>query len=206
MLPRKADPNSDVDYMVVFDNGDDRRPDTFIQRLRRFAEKKYGSSEIYRSHPTVVLSLNHIMFELVPAHKSWGTLYIPASAKSFSEWISTDPNGFNEKLQDKNKDNDSQIKPLIRLLKYWNALNGYVFDSYGLEKWVVSNFFLSSKHLRPYFYEAVNDIRGGRDLAQWRIDKIDRAKALVASTKVLEERGDAAGAEKEIKKLIPPIQ
>ena len=55
ILPRKADADSDVDYMVVFDNSGNYKPQTFIERLRKFAQDRYGSSEIYRSHPTVVL-------------------------------------------------------------------------------------------------------------------------------------------------------
>ena len=39
MLPRIGDPASDVDYMVVFDNSSGYKPQTFISRLKRFAEK-----------------------------------------------------------------------------------------------------------------------------------------------------------------------
>jgi hypothetical protein len=206
MLPRKADPQSDVDYMVVFDNTENFKPQTFLDRLKRFASSKYGSSEIHQSHPTVVLELDHIMFELVPAYRNWsGTLYIPGPVSGYMDWISTDPNGVNTKLEDKNKSNDSQIKPTIRLLKYWNAKKGYVFNSYDLEQWVVNNPFGSIGELRKYFFEAVNDVRESYGMPQSKIDAIRRAKEIVQETKRLEEGGYPSLAEAEIKKLIPEL-
>ena len=77
ILQRKADEESDVDYMVVFDNSNNYTPQTFLDRLKRFAETKYSTSEIYQSSPTIVLELNNIKFELVPAYKNLATYYIP---------------------------------------------------------------------------------------------------------------------------------
>ena len=71
ILPRKVDEESDVDYMVVFDNSNNYTPQTFLDRLKRFAETKYSTSEIYQLSPTIVLELNNIKFELVPAYKNW---------------------------------------------------------------------------------------------------------------------------------------
>ena len=72
ILPRKVDENSDIDLMVVFENLDNYKPQSFLNRLKSFAETKYKTSEIYQSSPTVVLELNHIKFELVPAYISYG--------------------------------------------------------------------------------------------------------------------------------------
>jgi hypothetical protein len=204
MLPRKADSQSDVDYMVVFDNSNNYKPQTFLDRLKRFAEAKYARSEIHQSHPTLVLELDHIMFELVPAYRSYTTLYIPAST-TYTDWITTDPNGINARLEEKHKNNDSQIKPMIRLLKYWNAKRTYVYDSYGLEQWAVANPYGSSGALQKYFFEAVNDLREDYGMAQWKIDAIRRAKEIVRETKKLEEDGYPSLAEAEIKKLIPEL-
>ncbi|MFV8635809.1 hypothetical protein [Ralstonia pseudosolanacearum] len=42
--------------MVVFsDSG--ATPQTYLNRLKIFVEKRYGSSEIYQSSPTIVLEL-----------------------------------------------------------------------------------------------------------------------------------------------------
>ena len=48
--------------------------------------------------------------------------------------MNTDPNAFNTDLTNCNKNNNNLIKPLIRIMKYWNANAGYVFESYQLEK------------------------------------------------------------------------
>lgn len=47
ILPRKVDDNSDIDYMIVLDNSNNYKPQTFLDRLKRFAEAKYSTSAIY---------------------------------------------------------------------------------------------------------------------------------------------------------------
>lgn len=80
ILPRSMDEHSDIDYMIVF-NDDDSVPQTYLDRLKRFAENYYGKSEIYQSSPTIVLELNHIKFDLVPAKPGWFSGYkIPNNA------------------------------------------------------------------------------------------------------------------------------
>jgi len=115
ILPRKADKKSDIDYMVVFDTSDgQKKPQTYLDRLRRFAENKYTRSEISQSSPTIILSLNHIKFELVPAVYSYEYL-IPSPRSSWEEWISTDPTSANRRISDKNTAENNKIKPLVRL-------------------------------------------------------------------------------------------
>ena len=64
ILPRKTDSNSDIDYMVVFSTTDgQKKPQTYLNRLKNFAEAKYQTSEITQSSPTIVLSLNHIKLD-----------------------------------------------------------------------------------------------------------------------------------------------
>ena len=57
ILPRKVDEESDVDLMVVFDNPNRYQPQTFLNKLKSFAEFYYKSSEIHQSSPTIVLEL-----------------------------------------------------------------------------------------------------------------------------------------------------
>ena len=135
ILPRRMDAHSDIDYMVVFAQGG-ATPQTYLDRLRRFAEQYYSTSDIKQSSPSLVLQLNHIKFDLVPALSVWGTTYqIPNGPIA---WKNTDPNDFNGQLDALNQKEMYKIKPMIRLLKYWNAEAGYVYDAYSLEKYVVS--------------------------------------------------------------------
>lgn len=203
ILPRRIDDRSDVDLMVVFsDSGS--KPQTYLDRLRRFAERNYYASEIYQSNPTIVLSLNHIKFELVPAIDSWfNGLQIPAPASDFEDWITTNPTEFNEALEAKNKQTGSKLKPLIRLMKYWNATSGYVFPSYELEQKLVTYWFWNSKNLRDYFYNSFEYLDLGWYSAQWKIDKLKRAKELVRSSKEYELRQMPQSAEAQIIKLLP---
>lgn len=205
ILPRNMDSHSDIDYMIVFSNSD-YKPATYLNWLKKFVNTYYSSSEIYQSSPTIVLELGHIKFDLVPAIDDyWAAYQIPASASDYLEWVATDPNDFNQSLTDKNTNHNSLIKPLIRLVKYWNALNGYVFESYSLEKEIINMSFWLCDDLKEYFYEVINNLEVGYYAAEWRKSKINRAKNIVNNTKELEADNMPYSAETEIKKLIPEI-
>ena len=201
ILPRKADSNSDIDYMVVFNTADgQKKPQTYLDRLSRFVEETYSTSEIFQSHPTIVLSLNHIKFELVPATYNYG-YQIPSPASSWLEWISTDPSGTNQLLQDKNKNNNYQIKPLVRLVKYWNTRKGSPFTSFSLEQHIVNRQFGGCSALKDYFYEFWSGFNTTYNTAQYIKDMVDSAKKHAMHARAYEDYGLPDKAESELKKL-----
>ncbi len=204
MLPRTADANSDVDYMVVFDNSSLYKPQTYIARLKRFAERYYSQSEISQSTPTVVLELGHIKFDLVPAYRSWGSIYIPAPRSAFTDWTTTDPLSFNTTIEQANINNKFMLKPMIRLLKYWNAKNGYLYESYGLEQKIARMSFYSSTNLRDYLFAAIDNLTTW-DLPEYKSQKLARAKQLVNNVRQYERDDMPFTAETEIKKLLPQL-
>jgi hypothetical protein len=199
ILPRNMDGHSDIDYMVVFaETG--LTPQTYLNRLRAFVDAYYSSSDIKQSSPTIVLELNHIKFDLVPALASmWGGYQIPDGPNA---WRTTNPNDFNASLVEKNKNNHSLIKPTIRLVKFWNAQNSYVYDSYLLEKWIVdqSYFYISTQ--RDYLLETFEKLSTPTN-TQWNKDRVERAKKIVAEIRRLERENMPVSAEIEAKKLIP---
>ncbi len=201
ILPRTMDEHSDIDYMVVFGDAG-LAPQAYLDRLKKFAEKYYARSEIRQASPTIVLELNHIKFELVPALPAFLSGFkIPNGSQG---WQSTDPNDFNSSLTAKNKDHSNLIKPTIRLAKYWNAENSYVFDSYSFEKWIVGrSFFWCVANQRDYLFDVFDGLSVENQETQWRKNKIARAKDIVAEVRRLEKSGSAVAAELEIKKLIP---
>ena len=209
ILPRSMDDNSDVDYMVVFVDSS-ATPQTYLNRLRRFVETYYTRSELSQSNPTIVLSLNHIKFELVPAINTlFSGLQIPARASAYENWIDTDPTGFNQELSNANQANRNLIKPLVRVMKYWNASNGYPFESYTLEQNIVRHGFgffglLGSQQLKDYFYDYVEQMDAGWLAPQWKKDAVARAQRIASEAKAGEHQGLPVTADTNIKKLLPP--
>lgn len=205
ILPRKADCKSDIDYMVTFDtSAGKKRPQTYLDRLRNFAVKRYPSSEIVQSSPTIVLSLNHIKFELVPAIYNYG-YEIPSPASGWGEWMDTNPNEANQVILDKNKAENYQIKPLVRLIKYWNAKQGYPYTSYALEKYIVGQSYWFCSTLKDYFYTFWEDFDYSYSSSQSTKDKVNRAKKYATQAKQYENDSMPATAEVEIKKIVPSL-
>jgi predicted nucleotidyltransferase len=204
ILPRRIDESSDVDYMIVFKD-ETSKPQTYLDRLKRFVESKYATSEIFQSSPTIVLNLSHIRFELVPAlAQFYGGYKIPGPASGYTDWIATDPHAFSSKLNDANKAHDYEIKPLIRLVKYWNAHAGQVYASFGLEQYLV-DYAWPQTNLKDYLYRAFDSLTLQWDVPQWRKDKLERAKTLINNTRNYERQDMPSSAETEIKKLLPEI-
>ena len=199
ILPRAMDDHSDIDYMIVFaDNG--YTPQTYLDRLRRFVETYYSTSDIKQSTPTIVLQLNHIKFDLVPALKGiWSGYRIPNGTTS---WQDTNPNDFNSTLTAKNQAELSLIKPTIRLAKFWNAQAGYVYDSFSFEKWIVAQSYILASNQKDYLF-AIFDKLNATESVQWRNDRITRAKQIVAKVREYERENMPYTAESEVKKLIP---
>ena len=205
ILPRAADRYSDIDYMVVFNTSNSQmKPQTYLNNLKIFVEKKYSKSEIYQSHPTIVLSLNHIKFELVPAINNYG-YQIPSSASDWNEWMNTDPSGINQRLQAANKNNNFQIKPLVRLIKYWNKKNGNPFSSFSLEEYIISKLFWGCSTLKDYFYFFWTDFNCQYNTPQYKKNMVDRAKQCIRQARDYENSNMPMTAEVEIKKIVPSL-
>ncbi|MDU1653541.1 MAG: nucleotidyltransferase [Leclercia adecarboxylata] len=205
MLPRKYDPKSDVDYMVVFNNTG-HAPQTYLNKLKYFVEYYYSSSERKQSHPTIKLNLHHITFELVPAIYNLYGFQIPAPANNFESWLSTNPNDFNSKLTEKNKSNNFMIKPLIRILKYWNASSNYVYESYELEQNIVNMNFIFCYNIKEYFYHAVDQLYCSYWSPQWKQNAVSKLKDTASLAKKFESSGLPYHAECEIRKILPEVK
>lgn len=205
ILPRAADEKSDIDYMVVFDTTySEYRPQTYLNKLRRFVEDRYSTSEVSQSHPTIILNLNHIRFELVPAVKdSWYGYKIPSPASDWSDWMATYPNDFNSKLTNANTSNNLQLKPLVRLIKHWNAQNGYPFSSYALEDYICNQTFYGCSQLKEYFYDFWIFFSWSGYLPSWVQNKVSTAQTRARNARDNENAGYSVTAEQLVEKIVP---
>jgi predicted nucleotidyltransferase len=163
LLPRRYDEHSDVDLMVVFNTGNRKlAPETYRSRLADFASYSYSRSEVYRSHPTVVLELEHIKYDLVPTVQEypWWQQYTPVLSipGTTTTWQDVDPISFDNRLTAANSLHHSNIKRLIRLMKAWNAKADYPFESFQLEQEIVAMPFYSCVSLQQYFFFAIENL------------------------------------------------
>lgn len=162
ILPRTIDENSDVDLMIIFNHSNIQvTPASYRNYLYKFCNSSYSSSQIYRDQPTVVLELDHIKYDLVPAYKEQYSLLLPEKyfiPENDSNWIETNPTQFNNELTRINVQHNSNIKKLIRLLKAWNAKVGYPLSSYKLESEVVNCSYFYCKTLEDYFFYFIDSI------------------------------------------------
>jgi predicted nucleotidyltransferase len=159
ILPRRYDANSDIDILVQFntENYGKLRPESYRNQLKKFAQINYASSIVLKDHPSVVLELNHIKFDLVPAYFDNGFFYdsIEIPDKN-GGWMETEPDEFSRKVTKSNTKYNSIVKPIIRLLKYWNASHDYPYYSYELEKTIVGLDFSGDNHQTGFFHAISN--------------------------------------------------
>ena len=148
------DSNADVDILVIFKDKK-FQPNTYLSQIRSFCEDNYSRSEIYQDHPTIVIEMNHIKFEIVPSCRYTNQIVkIPAPKTVEVKWINTAPEEFKDRLEKKDKRNYGLIIPLIRILKYWNMFNDYPFNSYDIEK-AITSYLFNCKTLKEYFKSAI---------------------------------------------------
>lgn len=207
ILPRSYDAGSDVDFMVVYIDGG-YQPQTYLDKLRRFANYYYSSSDIAQSYPTIKIDMNHIRFELVPALLTYGSYQIPGRDGGYAGWIYTDPKGFKTEFQECNKKHNWYIGPTVRLMKYWNATHGRTFDSYELERLVVNYFkgrYPNSDNLNYWTYlsEFIDSLEISWNYSGLKRDRITALKNAVRQIKTYLENGRFTDAEDAIERLLP---
>lgn len=172
-LPRKYDGNSDLDIMIVFNHASiQNTPETYRKWVLDFAKQKYSTSLSKKDFPTVRIDMTHITFDLIPTKIEtgifWNQYYIPDNG---NRWMSTDPFTFTQTVKQKNTNNNSVVKPVLRLIKAWSVKAGYPFDSFELEKYVVENvFWIFNQTIESAFFAAINN------LPTWDVTLSQKAK------------------------------
>lgn len=202
ILPRKYDPLSDVDLMVVFNTSSVKlTPGTYRQKILDVVSNAYPQSVSKKDFPAVKLLLNHIMFDIVPAYTEdfWGkTYYIPDSRDG---WRSTVPNDINDDLKSKNQSyGDNIVRGTIRLCKCWNAGAGYPFESYLMEKDIVNTFLWHGDNLYEKFVSVLSNFAGSRPGVSQAINYIRQYQGNIWNP------ADEAKQLKWLQNLLPGLQ
>lgn len=204
ILPRQFDTNSDIDILIQFNTNDfDKlKPESYRNQLKKFAEINYPTSVIIKDHPSIVVELQHINFDLVPSIFDEGIIYdsIEIPDKD-GGWMETDPDEFNKNLTRANTNYNSIIKPIIRLLKYWNGSNQYPYFSFDLETEIGDMNFKNDNYESGFLYtiKKLSD----SNLPVWARNKLDALKTNGNWVKEYLERGEIQKAKKSLERILP---
>ena len=204
ILPREFDPNSDIDILILFNCENEKlKPESYRERLKRFAMKHYERGKVLKDHPSIVVELDHINFDLVPGIFDDGVFYdsIEIPGKE-NDWIETSPKEFGKSLAEANTRFNSIVKPIIRLLKYWNAVNDYPYSSsFKLEK-MISELNFSSENYQSGFFYAIDKLEtwDHSDIVKQKVQSLQRT---VDHIKMFLDHEDLIGAKRMVSKIFP---
>lgn len=201
-LPPAMDPRSDVDLLVIFrERG--QAPAHYIRLLQQFAELHYPKSAIVVTPASLTLQFLQGRIELVPGFDSIRGVQIPV-AGPVPGWQLTDPAGAAKALADKDKASDGLLLPVIRLAKYWNARNGYLYSGWELEQMVLAHrFAFAAKNLKAYFFDFLRSLVATPALGVAKGEKLRAMRRLLDEIDQLLLAGKLAQAEAKAEELLP---
>lgn len=202
MLSRKFDEKSDIDYMIVFEDADGYTPQACLNWLKGFAEHWYSTSIVKQSLPTIVIELENIKFELVPAYEKYGMKYV---AWDSSSWQYTDTNTLKNKMLDLNNKTDYEFKRVVREIKYWNIKKNYrKFTSFELETFLTDKFcylYTQCNSAIDYLDWAFHFLKSYKYVDEYVTGRINNANKYIREAKTLEATGYSNSVEEKIKKI-----
>ena len=126
---------ADVDiFMVLSPNY--YQPDghaALLDRVKRVLQKTYPKTpDISRNGQAVTIIFSDFKVDVVPAfYRNGGGYLIPNSV--LRQWIATDPKKHIEIWSAANRAHDSNLVPLIKMLKGWNKRHSALLRSFHLE-------------------------------------------------------------------------
>ncbi|MCD6065866.1 MAG: hypothetical protein K0S33_692 [Bacteroidetes bacterium] len=207
LLTRKIDEESDVDILIVFD---EKRweSQTYLNKLKRFAEENYPRSENYQDHPTIAIELVKIKFELVPCiykeGNSWdsGKYLIPKKENAELEWIETNPNSLKNEINEYKK-TKPVLMDLIHLYKYWNIDNGRLYSTFTVETFLLKHFDYE-RDLYYNFYNIIGELHFTNPKKEQN-ELSEKTKQYKTNIDLLIAKGMRDYALTELQKILPDI-
>ncbi|MCJ7449369.1 MAG: nucleotidyltransferase domain-containing protein [Bacteroidales bacterium] len=195
------DKNSDIDILVVFKKKE-LKPDTYLKQIKHFCVDYYSRSEIYQDHPTIAIDMDLIRFEIVPSYYYSNDIKkIPSPQSKEFLWINTNPIKLSNDLELKDRNHKMMIKPIIRIIKYWNYLNEKSFASFDIEKLIIEKSYSYTSFKSYYYYLTSVIIDSARSENQKKI--CSTLKEHNKRLKVLEQNNIPEYIESELGLFLP---
>jgi predicted nucleotidyltransferase len=201
-LPPAMDAQADVDVLAVFTERG-KKPEFFLQKLKEFAELHYPRTAIVSTPATLRIELLHTRFELVPALEGIRGLQIPMKGVP-GTWQASDPEEFAKALQAKDKNHQGLILPLVRLVKYWNALNQHPFDPFALEQRILAqSFTFAPKNLKGFFFDFMRGLHTAGVPSVATLERMRQMRKALDEIDKLQQAGQLHEALMRIESFLP---
>ncbi|MBU8763730.1 hypothetical protein KM868_09510 [Micrococcus luteus] len=125
---------ADVDIFVVLHSSyykEDGQA-SLLDKVKDVLRKEYKTPDISRNGQAVTIWFSDFMVDVVPCFNRQGGGYLIPNTIT-KTWVSTDPKEHVTKFSTANKNHNSTLKPIIKMLKCWNKNISFAFSNFHIE-------------------------------------------------------------------------
>jgi hypothetical protein len=173
----KTKPLRDVDIMIVLNDRSylDKHPREVLEAVRAVLVPHYGEDRVCCDRRAVRVDFgvrvvddvsDEVMsFDVVPAFEESDHYLIPDDVQG--EWISTNPKIHEDLAVAANRNFSDQWKPVVKMVKKWNEVNGYPIEPSFLIEVMALDLIVGpwtgnhAREIRQFFASAADRIAAG---------------------------------------------
>lgn len=129
-------PQRDVDLLAVlsydaYKNPYDNKSRDFLYMVRNALNNHYGSTEVSSKLLAVRVDFSDMVVDVVPCFRRKGGGYLMPNGKN--GWLATNPPFHTDLIANADAAKANKLRPIVRLMKEWNLLNGNHLTSFHVE-------------------------------------------------------------------------
>lgn len=161
---------ADIDIFVVLDSSyyQKYKPASLLDKVREILLKTYPKTpKISRNGQAVTITFTDFLVDVVPAFNRKGGGYLIPDSKS-GVWIETNPKIHVDYVSNQNSLHNSDLIPLIKMIKGWNRVINNGFTSFYIELLVIK--VLKDVTISDFPSGCRYIFDKGREAIKWKID------------------------------------
>ena len=175
-------PLGDIDLFAIIDHtdyaerGQDPKPQTVLTKFKDYLNglKDY-KDKVKQDRPCVTVVLSDKDFDVLPAMRKNGCLYIPNC--ELSGWTITDPKTHTTNLNDVHRKRHYKVKDIVKAVIQWKRDNDLSIPSFHIEEIAIDTFNLVDfsnfeEGIRLWFTDAPYFLNGARFKSNTEYTKI----------------------------------
>lgn len=204
-------PLDDIDIFVVLDesywkdnSGARKKPQSVLDKIKDFLNDQNDyKGKVRQDRPCVTVELSNKSFDILPAFEQIKGYLMPNY--NLESWIPTCPKILTENLKDAHRGYSYKLKDIIRVIKYWNKLNGKMIPSFDIEEVAIKIFKFKTfenfeKSIREWFEKAECNLESNKFKSNTQYDdfknKLNRTKTKLQNAKEFLDKDNQYEAKK----------